>query len=108
MLMIFETPDSSMVTPIKEAAPATVLLLWVMTINWDFWPNSINMETNRPTLASSRAASISSKIQKGLGLHQVGGKEEGHGSQGSLPTGKEGDVFQFFARGLAKHLNTRF
>src|SRR5262249_39987205 len=65
----FDTPGSSIVTPYSRSAISIVLRLWVMMMNCvcSCMPRSIS--TNRPMLASSSGASISSSRQNGLGLN---------------------------------------
>ena len=68
MATSFETPDSSIVTPYSTSAPATVRLLWVMTMNCEFAANSFRRLASLPTFSSSSAASISSRRQNGEGF----------------------------------------
>ena len=66
-LMILDTPDSSMVTPYMTLAASIVPFRWVMTINWVCMAYPSRNLEKRPIFASSRGASISSRMQKGDG-----------------------------------------
>ena len=46
-----------------------VFLLWVIRTNWVCMLISLTSSVNRPMLASSRGASTSSRMQKGLGVY---------------------------------------
>src|SRR5205814_3437278 len=65
----FETPGSSIVTPYRRSAISIVLRLCVMRMNCVCFSMARSISTNRPTLASSSGASISSSRQNGLGLY---------------------------------------
>jgi glycolate oxidase iron-sulfur subunit len=51
-----------------DTSRATVRLLCVMTMNWEFVENSLRRLASLPTFSSSSAASISSSMQKGDGF----------------------------------------
>jgi hypothetical protein len=57
-----------MVTPNNESATAIVCLLWVMTMNCASSESSRKTPVNRPMFSSSSGASISSRMQNGVGL----------------------------------------
>ena len=62
-----ETPLVCMVTPNRASQALMVPLLWVTTTNCDVSRNDSSIARKRSTLASSSAASTSSRMQKGLG-----------------------------------------
>ena len=63
-----ETPSSCIVIPYKVSAYSIVLFLWVIIINCDLYFRVYRYFPKTSTLASSRAASTSSKITNGTVL----------------------------------------
>ena len=61
------TESSPTVTPYRASADSMVPRLWVMTMNWVRSASSRRASVNRPTFASSSAASTSSSTQNGAG-----------------------------------------
>ena len=64
-----DTPGSSIVTPYRRSAISIVFRLWVMSTNCVSSSIYRSISRNRPMLASSSGASISSRKQNGLGLY---------------------------------------
>src|SRR5215831_18520977 len=64
-----DTPGSCIVTPYSTGAMLIVFLLCVMSTNCVCTLISFTSSVKRPTLASSRGASTSSRMQNGLGAY---------------------------------------
>ena len=58
--------------------------------------NSFEHVTKPSDVESSSAASISSRMQNGLGLTFKDTEDQGNGRQGLLAAGKQTDILRFF------------
>src|SRR5262249_301813 len=86
-----------------------LLRLWVMRMNCVSLRSCCNSWVKRPTFASSRGASASSRVEEGDGEGggTIGeqGDQERHGGQRLLSPGQQGDLLQSFAGRLGDDLD---
>ena len=95
------TPDSYMVMPYKTSTYSIVFFLWVIKINWDLFFNFVMYWPKVSTLASSKAASTSSRMQNGAGLDFMIAKSKLIAVKVFSPPDKAEILFNFFPGGEA-------